>query len=604
MRKFLPLAVPVLLTIITACHKNSDTPSTPAPTGKAVQAAVSASLSGIDSFSSYATTLSSITLTDVDVSQGITVFAPVNQAFIDATTSVRNIPGITVMSTGNPPGTLASTGLSMPDSSNPKDYIVKGNITASALTNGASFTALSGYPLTVTSVNGQLYLNGVLISKTDVLSGTNYLVHSISGLLKAAHILKITGLSDTASFPGWLLTINGQNFDTTAANNIVKINGAQAMVHTATANQLVVTVPPNASSGTVTVTTKGTTLTSKQSVRIMQAVVSTIPSSVLNQISGVQGITVDANDIVYFTNNNYNGLQRIDVNSIDKAGNELNYFLAFPNPNGDGSNIPVPDNSLWAIAVDNQNYVYYQNTAVGTAPGQYTGIFKFDPNNLSGITEWWAGNNANITTGPFTGNKNAVPIGSLSLKFDANGNLFVGDQAGIRKITLYNEVSFVATPANFLAADPTATKSPFPYGLDIDTAANIYASDGSQGNSRVWKISANGTITSIAGNNNAIAKDGIGANAQFGSPSGIVLDKRGNIYVCDNDYANTNFLIRMINPRGVVTTIAGKNNPNYTSTDGIGTNASFNGVNAIAINSKGVLYVGPDYGGVRTITIQ
>ncbi|HTI90754.1 MAG TPA: IPT/TIG domain-containing protein [Puia sp.] len=604
MKQFLKLTVLILITTLSACHKNSDKPSTPPPSGKTVQATISTTLSGIDSFSNYATAFNTITLTDADVSQGITVFAPVNQAFTTATTSIGNMPGRQVITTGDPASRPVITGFTLPDTSDPKDYIVKGIITSSALTNGATFTALSGYPLTVTAVNGNLYLNGVLISGTNISSGANYLLYSISGLLKTSKILKITGLSDSTTFPGWLLTINGQNFDTAVANNIVKINGAQALVHTATANQLVVTVPPNATSGKVTVATRGTTLESKQSVRIMQAVVGTIPASVQANVSGIQGITLDANDNLYFTNDNYNGLQDVNVVKMDKAGNSVFYTPWFPNPNGDGTSIPVvSSSSLWAIAVDNQNNVYYQNTAVGTAPGQYTGIFKFNTGN-SFYGEWWAGNNGDITSGPYTGNKNAVPVRALALKFDAKGNLIVGDQAGIRKIAPNGQVSFVAAPNNFLAADPTVTKSPSPYGLDIDAAGNIFVSDGSQGNNRIWKISTNGTITSIAGNNNAIAKDGIGADAQFGDPFGLVLDQRGNIYVCDNDYTNQNFLIRMINPQGVVTTIAGRNNPNGASTDGIGTNAIFNGVNSIAVDSKGVLYVGPDEGGIRTITIQ
>lgn len=603
MRKLFPLALlTLIITTITACHKNNDAPaSTPPPTGKAVQAAVSASLSGIDSFSSYATAFNSITLADADVSQGITVFAPVNQAFITASTAIRNTPGATVRVTGNFPGVPAVTGFSMPDTSDPKDYIVKGNITTSALTNGATFTALSGYPLTVTSVNGVFYLNGVLISGTNISSGTSYQVYSISGLLKASKILKITGLSDTTALPGWLLTINGQNFDPTTANNIVKINGTQAMVHTATANQLVVTVPSNATSGTVTVTTKGTTLTSKQRVRIMQAVVGTLPVSVAANISGVQGMAIDANDNIFVTNNNYNGLSGNRV--VELYSNSSNYYMygpLFPNPNQDGTNLEATYNTLLALAVDNQNNVYFQSTG-GDSKAQYKGIFEFNTQNPITAT-WWAGNNA--TGGPITGDKRAVPVNAMSLKFDASGNLLLGDWSGLRKINISGQVSLIADSTRFMVADPTVTKNPAMNGLDVDAAGNIYVSDGSQGNSHVWKINANGAISSVAGNGANIAKDGIGANAQFGDPFGLVLDKRGNIYVCDNDYANQNFLIRMINPQGVVTTIAGCHNPGSTSTDGIGTNATFNGVNTIAIDSKGVLYVGPDFGGIRTLTIH
>jgi hypothetical protein len=84
----------------------------------------------------------------------------------------------------------------------------------------------------------------------------------------------------------------------------------------------------------------------------------------------------------------------------------------------------------------------------------------------------------------------------------------------------------------------------------------------------------------------------------------MTMDKRGNLYVCDNDYEHQTFLIRMINPQGVVTTIAGAKNENNASTDGTGSVARFNGVNTIATDSKGIMYIGTDDGKIRKLSIE
>jgi hypothetical protein len=57
------------------------------------------------------------------------------------------------------------------------------------------------------------------------------------------------------------LTITGSNFGATPAENAVTINGVAATVTTASATQLVVAVPANATTGVVQVTANGTTVT-------------------------------------------------------------------------------------------------------------------------------------------------------------------------------------------------------------------------------------------------------------------------------------------------------------------------------------------------------
>jgi hypothetical protein len=71
----------------------------------------------------------------------------------------------------------------------------------------------------------------------------------------------ITSISPVTGAAGTLVTINGANFKTIAANNTVKFNGTAAIVQTATATALTVLAPAAATTGAVTVTTADGTAT-------------------------------------------------------------------------------------------------------------------------------------------------------------------------------------------------------------------------------------------------------------------------------------------------------------------------------------------------------
>ena len=85
--------------------------------------------------------------------------------------------------------------------------------------------------------------------------------------------------------------------------------------------------------------------------------------------------------------------------------------------------------------------------------------------------------------------------------------------------------------------------------------------------------------------------DGVGDNARFNKPFGVVADINGNIYVADT----YNFTIRKITPAGLVTTIAGlAGSPG--SSDGMNSSARFgasysDGSKGITVDNAGNVYV-------------
>jgi hypothetical protein len=114
-----------------------------------------------------------------------------------------------------------------------------------------------------------------------------------------------------------------------------------------------------------------------------------------------------------------------------------------------------------------------------------------------------------------------------------------------------------------------------------------------------------GNVTTLAGSTSGNA-DGIGANAQFFSPFGVVVGNGGTLYVADS----LNDRIRAINPdTGQVTTLAGSSR-GYS--DGTGASAQFNSPFGVTVGNGGTLYVAdlnnnrirainPDTGQVTTL---
>jgi sugar lactone lactonase YvrE len=189
---------------------------------------------------------------------------------------------------------------------------------------------------------------------------------------------------------------------------------------------------------------------------------------------------------------------------------------------------------------------------------------------------------------------------------DRNGNLYVTDTANnnIRRITLAGLVTTIAGTAGHTgSADGTGAAARFnqPTGIAVDKAGNLYVTD--TGNQTIRKITPDGKVSTLAGTALvAGSADGTGPAAVFNGPTGIAVDRAGNLYVTDT-FNNT---IRKITAAGVVTTLAG-NERHFGaagSSDGIGTAALFNAPRGIAIDRAGLVYVA-DTGNhtIRMITI-
>ncbi len=169
---------------------------------------------------------------------------------------------------------------------------------------------------------------------------------------------------------------------------------------------------------------------------------------------------------------------------------------------------------------------------------------------------------------------------------------------GVTAPTIINPNYFYTLTNAGIAKPPIPSVKAF--GIQIDSInRRLYFTDINTNTIRMANLS-NNSITTIAGSGAASFNDGIGTAASFNYPENIYLDTLNNLlYIAD---ANNN-RVRILNlATNAVRTLAG--NGTKTSTDGIGTAATFNSPRGVALNSKSnILYV-TEFDGYRLRAIN
>jgi RHS repeat-associated protein len=121
----------------------------------------------------------------------------------------------------------------------------------------------------------------VLASDPTSFSGT-YHWDPVGNMLSisraASSVVAVTQVTPLTSPPGTQVTIYGSGFSTTTGQDTVTFNGTAATVVSATANELLTTVPAAATSGSVAVTAPGGSATSPASFTVSSARAPTISS--------------------------------------------------------------------------------------------------------------------------------------------------------------------------------------------------------------------------------------------------------------------------------------------------------------------------------------
>ena len=298
-------------------------------------------------------------------------------------------------------------------------------------------------------------------------------------------------------------------------------------------------------------------------------------------LSGPDGIAVDGAGNVYIRDGNNARIRKVDTGGIITtiAGNGN---AAFSGDGGLAINASISAPFQGGLAVDAAGNVYIADQINAR-------VRRVSPDGLI-TTVAGIGSPGNGDGGPAT---SAVFTSIGGVAFDAAGTLYVtdGHRNRVRKITRDGIVQLVAGAGDSgFAGDGGPAVSAllnFPQGIATDAAGNIFIAE--RVNNRIRKITPDGIISTVAGSGaRGFAGDGGPArNASLNLPYEIAFDRAANLYIADSG----NNRVRKVTPAGIISTVAGNGQGNFSGDGGPATLASLNFVTGVAVDATGVLYL-------------
>jgi sugar lactone lactonase YvrE len=177
------------------------------------------------------------------------------------------------------------------------------------------------------------------------------------------------------------------------------------------------------------------------------------------------------------------------------------------------------------------------NQPFGIALDSSGGVYIADSRNnvirqvrRDGTIDTVAGNGQRGYSGDGGDPKLAELFAPVGVAISPDGSLFIADTNNHRVRKLDHGGNIVAFAGSGRAAfggdggPATAADLNLPTGLAFDSAGNVYIAD--SGNNRVRKVSADGTITTIAGD---------GTSAMLAAPSAVAVGPSGVLFITDTD---------------------------------------------------------------------
>jgi sugar lactone lactonase YvrE len=200
----------------------------------------------------------------------------------------------------------------------------------------------------------------------------------------------------------------------------------------------------------------------------------------------------------------------------------------------------------WSVFVDDSGHLY-----ITDGPR----VRRVDPRGfittVAGTGDWgFAGDG-----GPAT---QARLNGSTGIFVDTAGVLYIPDYYRVRKVDTRGIITTVAgtDSAGFAGDGGPATQARLrgPWSLYVDQTGTLYIAD--RGNHRIRRVDPQGLITTIAGTGAAgfSGDGGPATQASLANPQDVYVDRIGTLYIVDSG----NNRIRKIDPRGIITTVAGR----------------------------------------------
>ncbi|MDZ4349277.1 MAG: RHS repeat-associated core domain-containing protein [Xanthomonadaceae bacterium] len=177
---------------------------------------------------------------------------------------------------------------------------------------------------------------------------------------------------------------------------------------------------------------------------------------------------------------------------------------------------------------------------------------------------------------------------------DANGDLYISDAGNkrVRRVTADGTIRTVAGTGSYRGFSldgglATQTDLSVPRGVSIDAAGMLYIADDSA--SRVRRVTPEGIIDTFAGAKTlgSFPPGGLAIGARLRFPYDVAASIDGSVYIADSG----NDVIRRVTPDGRIATVAGTGTAGFSGDGGPATDAEINLATALALGPDGTLYI-------------
>jgi len=333
------------------------------------------------------------------------------------------------------------------------------------------------------------------------------------------------------------------------------------------------------------------------------------------------GMTIDSKGIVTWSEAGNNRIR--NYNPTNKVITEIGGFTPPLNSSG-------PPTSLllfrpFSSATDTAGNLFIADTSNNV-------IRKITPAGVSSVVAGTGSPNFNGETGTATTINLAQPQG---VSLDALGNIYIADTGSgrVRKVDTAGRISTLMGAGNGLPFSGTFAGNAFLFSptavaanpgggyVVVDAIFGIAASVDALGtisliptaavnflflpagiaisgstiyiadtyDNRILKFTGGTNISVFAGTGapGYSGDNGLATKATLFLPSGVAADSKGNVYIADT----LNSAIRMVDPTGKITTIAGTGKPGFTGDKGQASNAQMTFPTSVNIDAAGNLEI-------------